>query len=224
MGKAEELSSCQPVRLVWFQKRTRTRLSASQSNTTRLRDHIRSNFPPKITDSSIRREKLGQNGQNCLAAIAQQGLAVCAMLTSSRMKCISAFWWAIKSSKTFDKSILQDICGKSSVLQAIEELGAQLQHCVQHKGSFPFLSSRATKQSSILLPSPLFISLHLCRDLDRRHPSVRRYSSSVIANIPSLDGGTKRSGGYWQSEWSLNPARSQGRWDGSLEDTAGAAV
>lgn len=26
------------------------------------------------------------------------------------------------------------------------------------------------------LPSPLFISLRLCQDLDHRHPSVRRYS------------------------------------------------
>lgn len=80
-----------PVRLVWFQKRTWTRLSARRSNTTRLRDHIRSNFPPKITDSSIRRENLGWNGQNCLAAVAQQGLAVCVTLTSSFLFLTSAY-------------------------------------------------------------------------------------------------------------------------------------
>lgn len=30
--------------------------------------------------------------------------------------------------------------------------------------------------SRLSLPSPLFISLRLCQDLDYRHPSVRRYS------------------------------------------------
>lgn len=91
MEKAEECVHASNSSLVTKGHMDQNELSTVK-NYQAATDHPHSNFPPEITDSSIWREKLGRNGPDCLAAEAQQGLAVSVKLTSSQMKHISTVW------------------------------------------------------------------------------------------------------------------------------------